>query len=113
MFVDPLARRVFVKFTDRVGKEFPSDEALKKYLHEHPDADPKNHSVKKDDDKGEGGEKKKPWYKRIFEKKPESDEDRWNRENDELEDRVEKEYQRKRDEYWDKKEKEEKEKKGK
>lgn len=37
----------------RVAMEFPTEEALKKYLHEHPGADSKNHSVSKGDD-GEG-----------------------------------------------------------
>ena len=37
--------------------EFPTEEALKKYLEEHPDADKSNHSVKKE--KQDGGEKGK------------------------------------------------------
>jgi hypothetical protein len=49
-----LASEEAVATTDQIGMEFPSMDALKKYLHLHPKADPKNHSVKKDD-KGEGG----------------------------------------------------------
>lgn len=47
---------------DRVAKEFPSAEALKEYLKEHPNADPANHTVKKPSegegkgDSDEGGE---------------------------------------------------------
>lgn len=51
--------------------EHPSEEARKQYLHEHPKADPKNHTVKQHEDhgggddephedKGEHGEAKKP-----------------------------------------------------
>ena len=43
--------------TTEVGMEFPSLDALKKYLHLHPKADPANHSVKeedKDEDLGAG-----------------------------------------------------------
>lgn len=35
--------------------EFPTEKARRKYLHEHPDADPKNHTVKKP-----SGKEKKP-----------------------------------------------------
>ena len=45
-----LARRVARRWVEAI--EFPTDEALKKYLDEHPHADPKNHSV------SEGGEGK-------------------------------------------------------
>jgi hypothetical protein len=44
---------LLVDLADRVSErgilatEFPTENALKKYLKEHPDADPKNHSVKK------------------------------------------------------------------
>lgn len=33
--------------------EFDTQEALQKYMKEHPDADPKNHSVKKHEDKSD------------------------------------------------------------
>jgi hypothetical protein len=42
---DPIALRVAARFIsaaepqELLAKEFPSDEALKKYLHEHPKAD--------------------------------------------------------------------------
>lgn len=42
------ADAVVVRFLQ--ATEFPSDEALKKYLKDHPDADPKEHSVKKTED---------------------------------------------------------------
>jgi hypothetical protein len=42
---------LLVDLADRVrgitATEFPTEEALKKYLKEHPDADPKKHSVRK------------------------------------------------------------------
>jgi hypothetical protein len=37
--------------------EFPSEEALKQYLKDHPGADPKNHSVEKSDSSSSGGVK--------------------------------------------------------
>ena len=40
-----LAREVVAKFVE--GKEFPSQEALEWYLHNHPKADPHRHTVKK------------------------------------------------------------------
>lgn len=43
-----LTRRVASNFLNRKAIEFPTEEARKKYLHEHPDADPQNHTVKKD-----------------------------------------------------------------
>jgi len=52
----------------RSAREFPNEEARKKYLEDHPNADPANHTVAKPDDKGdEGGGKaapKKP--KKLF-----------------------------------------------
>lgn len=39
----------------RVAMEHPSEEARKKYLKEHPKADPKNHTVKKPSGGGSGG----------------------------------------------------------
>ena len=47
----PLLRR---DWAIRMSTEFPTEDALKKYLEEHPDADPKNHSVSGG---GEGGNK--------------------------------------------------------
>lgn len=40
---------------DRQARDFPTEEALKEYLREHPDANRSLHHVKKDDD----GEKKR------------------------------------------------------
>jgi hypothetical protein len=37
------------RVASRFAMEFPTEEALKTYLHEHPDADRSNHTVKKDD----------------------------------------------------------------
>jgi len=47
-----MAQRVASRF----ATEFPSEEALKDYLHEHPGADKSKHTVKKDDgeEKGKG-----------------------------------------------------------
>jgi hypothetical protein len=39
---------------DKVSMDHPNGPAMKKYLREHPDADPKNHRVKKND-RPEGG----------------------------------------------------------
>lgn len=55
-------RRVLLAFLQKNALEFPTEDALKKYLKDHPDADPKNHSVQKskqdgakgDDDEGKG-----------------------------------------------------------
>jgi hypothetical protein len=45
----------------KLAMEHSSPEELKKYLHDHPGADPKNHTVKKTEEKGGGGEgEKKP-----------------------------------------------------
>jgi len=68
----------------RRAMEHPSEEALKTYMHEHPQADPKNHTVKpksekpkKEDDKGspkdkpkaeEPGKAKGSWFKGLSEK---------------------------------------------
>ena len=49
-----LASDEAVANTDQIGMEFPSMDALKKYLHIHPRADPANHSVAKKDDGGKG-----------------------------------------------------------
>lgn len=40
------------------AREFPNEEARKKYLEDHPNADPANHTVAKPDDKGGEGEDK-------------------------------------------------------
>lgn len=52
------AARIVDRFLSRIGMEFDSPEALKKYLHEHPDADKSKHSVKKPekgDSEGDSG----------------------------------------------------------
>jgi len=54
--VASLTRRV----AERFATEFPTEKARKKYLQDHPDADPKNHTVKKDEG---GGGKKSELYK--------------------------------------------------
>jgi hypothetical protein len=41
--------------SEELSMEFPTMDALKKYLHLHPKADPANHSVKEKDEKGGGG----------------------------------------------------------
>ena len=43
----PVAARVVDRFLARVGMEHSSPEELKKYLHDHPDADKSKHTVKK------------------------------------------------------------------
>jgi hypothetical protein len=48
-------RKAILAGLKKVGMEHASPEALKKYLKEHPKADKKNHTVKKD----QGGEKSK------------------------------------------------------
>jgi hypothetical protein len=53
-----LKRRVASRFAERHGMEHPSDDARKQYLKDHPNADPSNHTVKKNDDGGGGGESK-------------------------------------------------------
>ncbi len=52
--MDPLARRVAARFVanlagTELATEFPSQEALDKYLKEHPKADKSKHTVKKED----------------------------------------------------------------
>ena len=42
-----IARNVLARFLGKVATEFPTEKALKNYLHDHPGADPKNHSVAK------------------------------------------------------------------
>jgi hypothetical protein len=77
---DPrLVTRVAARFMR--ATEFPSQEALKEYLHEHPGADPSNHSVKKPgEEKSESGggegkkeEPKKPAKERAKELRPKID----------------------------------------
>lgn len=48
--MDPVALRVASRrfWLERLGKEFPTEEAREKYLKEHPKADPKKHRVNKD-----------------------------------------------------------------
>jgi hypothetical protein len=47
--MDSLAHRVAARFSaeELVAKEFPSQDALNKYLKDHPDADKSKHTVKK------------------------------------------------------------------
>lgn len=60
------ALRVVARF-QRQGFEFPSPEALQKYLHEHPQADKSKHTVKEHEDKPEGKKEpeKKSWGERL------------------------------------------------
>ncbi len=51
-----MAKRLAAQLFGTVAMEHSSPEEMKKYLHEHPGADPKNHSVKKPGG-GEGGAK--------------------------------------------------------
>lgn len=48
-----LKHRVVARFLAKTAMEHATPEAMRSYLHDHPDADPKNHKVKKD--KGGGG----------------------------------------------------------
>lgn len=51
------SERVLARFIEKQGMEHATPEALKKYLQDHPNADPKNHSVKGKDgeERGDGG----------------------------------------------------------
>jgi len=51
--MEPIVLRVATRkfWLERLGKQFPTEEAREKYLKEHPDADASKHTVKKD--KGE------------------------------------------------------------
>lgn len=44
----------------KVAREFATEDALKKYLKDHPNADPKKHSVKKKEDSGSSSSESKP-----------------------------------------------------
>ena len=64
-----LAQRIVARYkaaTSPVAMEFDTPEAMQKYLHEHPGADPANHSVKKHDKASPGGGDKKPEPKKTF-----------------------------------------------
>lgn len=50
-----LARSVIGRFVE--AREFGTEEARKQYLHDHPDADPKNHTVKKHEESAPKEEK--------------------------------------------------------
>ncbi len=73
--VSPIARRVATRYLVALGaapeellsREFPSDEAFKKYLDEHPRADKSKHRVVKRDDskKDEKKESEKPGPKSV------------------------------------------------
>lgn len=57
----PTLRPHLLPLLTRVGREFSTDDALKSYLKDHPDADPKNHWVKgkgESDKKDEGKDDK-------------------------------------------------------
>ena len=47
-------RRAILAGLTRVAIEFDTKEALEKYMKDHPNADPKNHSVKKNEESGNG-----------------------------------------------------------
>lgn len=64
-----LTLRVAARYSTRVAKEFPSPEAMKEYLKDHPAADPKNHWVK-DQEKPKGDDKEKPSDKKPKEEEP-------------------------------------------
>ena len=55
-----LQSRVANAFIEREAKEFATDRALKKYLHDHPKADPSQHSVKKKPSSGAAPAAEKP-----------------------------------------------------
>lgn len=44
------ADRIVARYLQRVAREFSSPEALKEYLQEHPKADPKKHTVRKEEE---------------------------------------------------------------
>ena len=53
-----LTHRVVARYlaaSDEVAMEFPTEDALNKYLQEHPKANKSKHTVKKHEDKGESG----------------------------------------------------------
>jgi len=57
--------RIVARF-QRQAFEFPSPEALRKYLHDHPQADKSKHTVEKKDEKEDKPEeKKKSWGERL------------------------------------------------
>jgi cell wall assembly regulator SMI1 len=80
-----IARRIVARFlaaTNQVSMEFNTPEAMQKYLKEHPKADPANHHVKKDKDKGTGKSKKllrlpeeHSWWEDLPESHARSDEE--------------------------------------
>ena len=55
----PELRKHLIPILRKVAIEFPNEEALKEYMKEHPDADPHNHSVKKEEPKKEGPKQEK------------------------------------------------------
>lgn len=61
----PELRKHLVPLLQKVGMEFPTEEARKKYMEEHPKADPHKHTVKKDKDKGDKKEGPKPSGKKT------------------------------------------------
>jgi len=60
--------RVVARFQMQLAMEHSSPEELKEYLHEHPQADPANHTVTKKEEHGGGDEHdapKKSWKERL------------------------------------------------
>ena len=51
-----IASRVLARFLGKQAMEFPTEEALKDYLHDHPGADESKHSVVKSEGKEDGGQ---------------------------------------------------------
>lgn len=65
-----LARQMFA-LSERISTEFESPAALKKYLKEHPDADPSNHTVKKQErGKGDDSPAANPKFQQYLRKAP-------------------------------------------
>ena len=59
-------RRAVLSGLVRSGREFATQDAMKKYLHDHPDADPKNHSVVESEGSGSGGSSEAPgWGSKV------------------------------------------------
>lgn len=62
-----LTVRVATRYLDLVGMEHSSPEALKEYLHDHPNADPSKHTVEKSEDE-EFADKVQPIEKKLTDK---------------------------------------------
>ena len=61
--------RIVARYLSKTGTEFPTEEALAKYLKEHPDADKSKHTVKKPEkeEKSDGGERKPAEHRQLGE----------------------------------------------